>query len=53
MFKKDLSLNNLQWLICHKTKPKHTRQILLVERQCITWTGPRKFDIKIPKKWNW
>ena len=21
MFKKDLALNNLQWLICYKTKP--------------------------------
>ena len=21
MYKKDLALNNLQWLICHKTKP--------------------------------
>ena len=21
MYKKDLVLNNLQWLICHKTKP--------------------------------
>ena len=23
MCKKDLALNNLQWLICHKTKPSH------------------------------
>ena len=22
MYKLDLALNNLQWLICHKTKPK-------------------------------
>ena len=22
MYKEDLALNNLQWLICHKTKPK-------------------------------
>ena len=22
MYKEDLVLNNLQWLICHKTKPK-------------------------------
>ena len=28
MYKKDLALNNLQWLICHKTKPnpKQTKQ---------------------------
>ena len=24
-YKKDLALNNLQWLICHKTKPNQTR----------------------------
>ena len=23
MYKKDVALNNLQWLLCHKTKP-HT-----------------------------
>ena len=23
MYKTELSLNNLQWLICHKTKPNH------------------------------
>ena len=23
MFKKDLALNELQWLICHKTKPNN------------------------------
>ena len=27
MYKKDLALNNLQWLICHKTKPN---QILYI-----------------------
>ena len=25
--KLDLALNNLQWLICHKTKPNQTNQI--------------------------
>ena len=25
MFKEDLALNNLQWLICHKTKPNKTK----------------------------
>ena len=25
MYKKDLALNNLQWLICHKTKPNQTK----------------------------
>ena len=23
MYKEDLALNNLQWLICHKTQPNH------------------------------
>ena len=28
MYKKDLALNNLQWLICHKTQPNQgTKQI--------------------------
>ena len=25
MYKEDLALNNLQWLICHKTKPNHAK----------------------------
>ena len=24
MYKQDLALNNLQWLICHKTQPNPT-----------------------------
>ena len=28
IFNKDLALNNLQWLICHKTKPN---QILYIQ----------------------
>ena len=26
MYKKDLALNNLQWSICHKTKPNQTKK---------------------------
>ena len=26
MYKEDLALKNLQWLICHKTKPNQTKQ---------------------------
>ena len=26
MYKEDLALNHLQWLICQKTKPKQTKQ---------------------------
>ena len=25
MYKEDLTLNNLQWLICHKTQPNQTK----------------------------
>ena len=28
MYKKDLTLNNLQWLICHKTKPNQTKVVI-------------------------
>ena len=31
MYKEDLALNNLQWLICHKTQPNQTELI-----QCIS-----------------
>ena len=27
----DLALNNLQWLICHKTKPNKTKLIVLIQ----------------------
>ena len=32
LYKKDLALNNLQWLICHKTQPNQTQpnQILYI-----------------------
>ena len=29
MYEKDLDLNNLQWLICHKTKPNQVIYILI------------------------
>ena len=32
MFKEDLALNNLQWLICHKTQPNQTKHIFI---QCV------------------
>ena len=28
MYKEDLALNNLHWLICHKTEPNQTRGCL-------------------------
>ena len=32
MYKEDLALNNLQWLICHKTQPN---QIIYITYMCI------------------
>ena len=29
MYKEDLALNNLQWLICHKTQPNQIKYILI------------------------
>ena len=33
MYQEDLSLNNLQWLICHKTQPNH---ITVLEKSSVT-----------------
>ena len=29
MYKQDLVLNNLQWLVCHKTQPNQTKPTYL------------------------
>ena len=29
MYKEDLALNNLQWLICHKTKQNHLKDYVI------------------------
>ena len=36
MYKKDLVVNNLQWLKCHKTKPNQTKpnQIIYIQYIC-------------------
>ena len=28
VYKEDLALNNLQWLICHKTQPNQTKSYI-------------------------
>ena len=38
MYKNDLALNNLQWLICHKTKPNQTIFITSVPQAERTYT---------------
>ena len=30
MYKEELALNNLQWLICHKTKPNQSQFSLVI-----------------------
>ena len=32
MYKEDVTLNNIQWLICHKTKPNHIYLIYMYKR---------------------
>ena len=34
MYKPDLALNNLQWLICHKIKPNQNLPISLLQVGC-------------------
>ena len=45
IYKKDLALNNLEWLICYKTKPSLT---LSLSHQ--TYTNE---DIKFAYKFKW
>ena len=50
MYKMDLALNNLQWLICHKTKPNHFAPLFTH-----SWRENREIHIvskSISVKWN-
>ena len=47
MYKKDLALNTLQWLICHKTKPNQTKPNLLM------LTLLSVDEILLPRYLNW
>ena len=33
MYKKDWALNNLQWLICHKTKPNQIKYLIYMYKK--------------------
>ena len=46
MCKKDLALNNLQWLICHKTKPNKTKLIFL-KIISIRWENLMPYNSKL------
>ena len=35
MYKKDLALNNLQWLICHKTQYNQTKSLYHTKYYCL------------------
>ena len=39
MNEKDLALNNLQWLICYKTKPKQTETKPNQTKLCLMFLG--------------
>ena len=47
MYKEDLALNNLQWLICHKTQPNQT---LFPEVAAITYRAIIIYDIPLEIK---
>ena len=44
MYKQDLALNNLQWLICHKTKPN---QIICSSQHKDQNNVKKKFECEI------
>ena len=51
MYKEDLALSNLQWLICHKTQPNPTKSmyichIQLRDRRGLLRYHPRTFRLK-------
>ena len=41
MYKEDLALNNLHWLICHKTKPNQTKPNSIGPVGRVFANGPR------------
>ena len=42
MYKEDLALNNLQWLICHKTQPNQTKLYHLVNMKSNVFNSPNQ-----------
>ena len=37
IYKNRFGINNLQWLMCHKTKPNQTNQILIICLHTVKW----------------
>ena len=46
VYKEDLALNNLQWLICHKTRPIQTKS-----KGIIAWYKTIRKSKSIPESW--
>ena len=41
MYKEDLALNNLQWLICYKTQPKQNIYLIYMYKKGLTLNDPQ------------
>ena len=39
MYKEDLTLNNLQWLICHKIKPNYNESLWKKKLDCCNFNS--------------
>ena len=53
MYQQNLALNNLHWLICHKTKPNLGEFILQHSSSSIIQQGKKKKFLFIWKKSKW
>ena len=42
MYKKDLTLSNLQWLLCNKTQPKQSKSFFETEKLAWMFTFPEE-----------
>ena len=50
LYKEDLALNNLQWLICHQTKPNQTKsRLIYTYKQDLALNSPQSL---ISKAWT-
>ena len=55
MYEKDLALNNLQNLICHKTKPNHLNELIRVSTSVVihlTWLSVAQNQIYLASREN-
>ena len=50
MYKPDLALNNLEWLICHQTKSNQTKLIFHIELEI--YRQDRFKKLSLLTKWN-